>query len=92
MRILVDAAAGLARRIPPHLRGHLWRYGLVGVLTTAAFVSITALLVEVFGVDPVIGSAGAFAVVLVMAYVLNHRWVFASERSHIAAFPSFIAA
>ena len=91
MRILVDTVASLARRIPPHLRVHLWRYGLVGVLSTVVFVAITALLVEVFGVDPVISSVGAFVVVLVMAYVLNHHWVFASERNHLVAFPRFIA-
>ena len=92
MQILVNIIAGFARRVPYHLRVHLWRYGLVGVLSTVVFVAITALQVEFYGVDPVISSVGAFVVVIVMAYVLNHRWVFASERSHLAAFPSFIAA
>lgn len=68
------------------------RYGVVGLASTALYVLLVALLVELFAVDPVISAVISCAATVVLAYGLNHRWVFASTRGHSAAFPSFVAA
>lgn len=66
------------------------RYGAVGLLGTAIYFLIVLFLVESLGFDPVVSSGGAVLVVIVITYLLNRGWVFASDREHRSAFPRFL--
>lgn len=65
------------------------RYGIVGAAGTALQYAILVSLVQFTQAPAVAAStAGAIAGALVN-YVLNHRWAFASTRSHDHALPRF---
>ena len=87
-----SAAAKIADMLHPLMIRRVLRYGAVGLASTALYVLLVALLVEVFSIDPVISAIVSCAATIVLAYGLNHRWVFASNRGHTAAFPRFVAA
>ena len=76
----------------PQLTARILRYGVVGITSTVVYFVLVAVLVEVFDQDPVLSAVVATSVIITMAYLLNHRWVFASARSHTSAFPSFLMA
>jgi putative flippase GtrA len=67
----------------------LLRYGFVGAVGTALQYAILVLLVQ-FGHAPAVAASttGAVAGALVN-YALNHRYTFASDRSHDHAAPRF---
>lgn len=67
------------------------RYAIVGVLGTAIHFGVLAALVELGGVEPVLASAAGFIVTLIVSYVLNHRWTFASPARHRTAFARYTA-
>jgi len=67
------------------------RYAIVGVLGTAIHFGVLAALVEFGGVEPVLASAAGFIVTLIVSYVLNHRWTFASPARHRTAFARYTA-
>jgi putative flippase GtrA len=65
------------------------RYAGTGAIGTAVHYAVLIGLVQLARVDAVAGStAGAFAGALVN-YALNHRYTFASDRSHGHALPRF---
>jgi putative flippase GtrA len=67
------------------------RYGVVGVAGTALQYAILILLVHSTPLPAVAAStAGAIAGAL-LNYAFNHRWAFASTRSHDHALPRFAA-
>jgi putative flippase GtrA len=67
------------------------RYGIVGAVGTALQYAILVSLVQFTQTPAVAAStAGAIAGALVN-YVLNHRWTFASSRTHEHALPRFAA-
>ena len=68
-----------------------FRYAVVGVLGTAIHFGVLAALVELGAVDPVLASAAGFIVTLIVSYVLNHRWTFASPVGHRTAFIRYTA-
>ena len=74
------------------LIARMLRYGVVGIVSTVVYFLLVALLVEIYHQEPVLSAVIACAVITVMAYVLNYRWVFASARNHTFAFPSFLMA
>jgi len=67
------------------------RYGTAGAVGTALQYAILVSLVQLTRTPAVAAStAGAVAGALVN-YVLNHRWTFASTRTHDHALPRFAA-
>jgi len=59
--------------------GLAFRYGIVGVIGTALHFALTVAQVEWLAIDPVLASALAFIVALLVTYVLNHYWTFAAR-------------
>ena len=92
MRNIVSAVVRAAHHVPRPLKVRIARYGVVGIVSTVVYFLLVTLLVETFRQDAVVSSVGAFAVIIVLAYVLNYRWVFASARSHSSAVLSFLLA
>jgi putative flippase GtrA len=73
------------------MTSQLLRYGLAGAVGTALQYAILVSLVQ-FARAPAVAAStvGAIAGALVN-YVLNHRWTFASDRTHEHALPRFAA-
>ncbi|TGE37840.1 GtrA family protein [Desulfosporosinus fructosivorans] len=55
------------------------RYGLVGLLGTILHFSSLIALVELAHLDPVVGSAAGFLLVLLISYYLNRNWTFRAK-------------
>ena len=64
--------------------GTAFRYGVVGVIGTVLHIALTVAQVEWLALDPVLASAVAFVVVLLVSYVLNHTWTFAASIAPLA--------
>ncbi|WP_309245260.1 GtrA family protein [Clostridium estertheticum] len=64
----------------------LVRYGLVGLLGTTIHFGSLILLVEFANLDPVLGSALGFLLVLVISYILNRTWTFQSKSRNVRQF------
>lgn len=62
------------------------RYGLVGLLGTILHFASVIALVELAGLDPVIGSALGFILVLVISYFLNRTWTFRAKGQRAGRF------
>ena len=77
---------------PRTMATRVLRYVVAGAFSTAVYYGGVLVLVELLHVDPVASAALATALVTVTAYLVNRRWVFASERAHGSAFPRFVAA
>lgn len=75
-----------------HILGRAFRYGLAGLFATALYFGAVAMLVEWRGMNAVPAATVATVFVTLASYVVNHRWVFVSNRSHISAFGRFVAA
>ena len=71
------------------LASQFLRYASVGAVATVGHYSTLILLVEKFAVDPVVGSMSGFVVGGIMSYLLNRRFTFATDRSHLGAIPRF---
>lgn len=67
------------------------RFAAVGAVGTAAHYALLLGLVELGGVDPVLGSVGGFLLGALVNYGLSRSLVFASERAHVEALPRFLA-
>ena len=67
----------------------LIRFTLVGGIGTAAHYAVLILLVSGLLIHPVIGSTAGFLVGMVVNYLLNRHFTFASQRSHREAFWRF---
>lgn len=66
------------------------RFAAVGAVGTAAHYALLLALVELVGVDPVIGSVAGFVLGALVNYTLSRSLVFASDRAHIEALPRFL--
>ena len=67
------------------------RFGLVGVLNTIVGLSVIYLLKWALSVPDFPANLGGYAVGLIVSYILNSRWTFASKRPISSALPSFVA-
>jgi putative flippase GtrA len=65
------------------------RFGLVGVLNTITGLSIIYLLKWAFSVPDFPANLGGYAVGLIVSFVLNSRWTFASKRPAASSLPRF---
>jgi putative flippase GtrA len=87
------AVARAALVQPPRtLATRVLRYVLSGAFSTAVYYAGVLVLVELLHLDPVASAALATALVTATAYLVNRRWVFASDRAHGSALPRFVAA
>jgi putative flippase GtrA len=66
------------------------RYGIVGIVGTVMYIGLLALLVNGFGLEPVVTSVFIFVFVLWVSYILNYFWTFRASRGHAEVFPRFI--
>lgn len=65
--------------------GKMFRYGVVGIIGTGIHFGTLILLVEIFSLDPVISSTIGFILTLIVSYILNYFWTFASSQAHSRA-------
>jgi putative flippase GtrA len=70
--------------------GRLVRYGISGGLSALTHVGTLALLVELAGVRPVVGSTVGFVLSIAVSYGLQRTWVFASAGRHRTLLPRFL--
>ena len=66
------------------------RYSVVGVFSVVLYYVSLVFLVEVMKLNPTLASAYAFALILLIAYILNYYWTFQSQNRHTYAIPRFI--
>lgn len=66
------------------------RFLLAGSANTIVGYSMILLLGYGFGLAPKVANAGGYAIGLLLAYVLHHRFTFASDKPHMVAAPRFI--
>jgi len=79
------------RRMTPPMTPQFLRYGVAGAVGTALHYATLVALVQYAQAHAVAAStAGAIAGALVN-YALNHRYTFASTRTHDKALPRFAA-
>ncbi|MFA9429672.1 GtrA family protein [Egicoccus sp. AB-alg2] len=86
------SSAQLRAARPTGLRDlrRLVRYGLAGGTAAATHFGLLALLVEVAGRQPVTASAVGFLGGLVVSYLLQRRFVFATGHAHGHTLPRFL--
>ena len=65
------------------------RFAGVGAIGTIAHYVLLVILVEVLGVQPVIGSSFGFLLGAAVNYSLNYRYTFASQKQHTETLPKF---
>jgi putative flippase GtrA len=89
--------AGSPRRIaakrnqPTHpMLTPFFRYALAGAIGTSAHYAVLIGLVQRGGIEPVIASTAGAALGAVVNYLLNHRYTFASRKTHRHALPRFL--
>jgi putative flippase GtrA len=70
--------------------GRLVRYGIAGGLSALTHLGTLALLVELAGMRPVIGSTIGFLLSIAVSYGLQRTWVFASRNRHRTLLPRFL--
>jgi putative flippase GtrA len=75
----------------PGLAEQFARFCGVGVLAALAHYGTLILLVAGLGAPPVPGALAGYLVGGVLSYLLNYRWVFASDKAHRVAAPQFLA-
>ena len=92
MPTIGSLAGTLLVRPPRTLATRVLRYALAGGLSTVVYYGGVFVLVELLHVDPVTSAAAATALVVATSYLVNRRWVFASDRAHASALPRFVAA
>jgi putative flippase GtrA len=68
----------------------LLRYGVAGGASALTHLGITALLVEVAAVRPVVASTIGFVASIAVSYLLQRRWVFHSQVANRLALPRFL--
>lgn len=69
----------------------LARYGATGVLSNAA-VFVVFLLLIWLGVPPIWASSLCYGLGVTISYIVNRRWTFASQGSHLSDMPRFLVA
>ena len=68
----------------------LLRYAVAGGASALTHLGITALLVEVAAVRPVVASTIGFVASIAVSYLLQRRWVFHSQVANRLALPRFL--
>lgn len=68
----------------------LVRYAIGGSGAATAHLGSTALLVELGGLRPVVASSIGFVLGVVVSYLVQKHWVFASGAQHRIALPKFL--
>jgi putative flippase GtrA len=66
-------------------------FALIGAVGTAVHYAMLVALIEAWGVNATLATTVGFACGAAVNYTLNRRFTFASERSHQAALPQFLA-
>lgn len=66
------------------------RYAVVGAIGTGIYVFLLTLLIEVLRYDPVISSALAFIIIVIISYILNYKWTFRAKNRHRVSFPRYL--
>lgn len=66
------------------------QYGVVGVGGYLVYLLLLIGMVEKLRFDPVLASFLSFIPVLIISYLLSHRWVFRSNRDHRTAFIRYL--
>lgn len=61
------------------LIGQIWRFGTVGVLATAAHLSIYSALTELLGVEPLTANAIAFVLAFGISFTGQAGWTFRDD-------------
>jgi putative flippase GtrA len=70
---------------------HFSRYAIVGLATNASLY-VVFLLVLHAGLSPLLSAGLCYGVGVIMSYVLNRRWTFASGDGHRSDLPKFLFA
>lgn len=70
----------------------LLRYAVSGGLSALTHLGTLTLLVETGSARPVLASTIGFALSIVVSYLLQKQWVFASATRHRTAAPKFLVA
>jgi putative flippase GtrA len=68
----------------------LVRYGISGGTAATVHLGVLTLLVELGGLRPVVASAVGFLCGFVVSYLLQRRWVFATDHRHGFTLPRFV--
>ena len=68
------------------------RYGIAGLFATAVYAAAVMGFVRGIGLPAVQAAALATVVVIFTSYVVNRKWVFDTDRSHLSSFSRFAAA
>ena len=66
------------------------RYAIVGLASASAHLALLVLFVEVFGLRPAVATSVAFVCLLVVAFLLQHHWVFRSSERMARTAPRFV--
>jgi putative flippase GtrA len=74
---------------PPPPVSQFLRYAGAGALGTGLHYAVLIALVQLARVDPVAASSAGAVCGALVNYALNHRFTFASDRSHARALPRF---
>jgi putative flippase GtrA len=68
----------------------MMRYGVVGLLGTSIHFGILFACVEFLHQNPIVSSTIAFAVVVIISYLLNYKWTFQSKQKHRYTLPRYV--
>ena len=71
--------------------GRFIRYCVVGVIGTIVHFATTIALVEIGRLDPVIASVIGFVAALLISFVLNRQWTFASRAAVTTSLARYMA-
>jgi len=67
------------------------RYCVVGVIGTIVHFATTIALVEIGRLDPVVASVIGFVAALLVSFVLNRQWTFASQAAVSTSLARYVA-
>jgi putative flippase GtrA len=85
---IIDHSADIVSKLVQH---QFLRFAMVGGIGTLGHYTVLIFLVSGLHIHPVIGSTAGFIVGMVINYLLNRSFTFASTRAHREAFWRFAA-
>ncbi len=68
----------------------LIRFAVSGGLATVTHVCVFVVLVEWFGMRPVMAAGLAFSIALIVSYGMNYHWTFSASGPHLRMLPRFM--
>ena len=68
----------------------MMKFAWVGIISTGCHYVALVLLVETFGLVPLVATMIGYVVGATMNYMLNFKFTFKSEAQHLVTFPKFI--